>query len=142
MALISRLFDVQTTVMLKKGIRGTDRRHTAISNNIANVDTPNYQRATVSFERELQRARTGTGFVAKRTDPRHFKIGGVGMVKAVQPRVIIDNDTRFRADRNNINVDQEMANLAENTQKNLAFTELLSRRYTGLREVIQQSGTV
>ncbi len=142
MALISRLFDVQSTVMLKKGIRGTDVRHTAISNNIANVDTPNYQRATVSFERELQRARTGTGFIGKRTSDRHFQIGGVGVVGAVEPRVIIDNNTRFRADRNNINIDQEMANLAENTQKNLAFTELLSRRYAGLRRLLQETGTV
>ncbi|MFH1738888.1 MAG: flagellar basal body rod protein FlgB [bacterium] len=142
MGLISRLFDVPSTVMLKKGIEGTDARHLAISNNIANVDTPNYERATVSFERELQRARFGTGFVGKTTSNRHFHIGGVGVLGEVQPRVVIDNNTRFRADRNNINIDEEMSNLAENTQKNLAFTELLARRYQGIRQVIQTGGQV
>jgi flagellar basal-body rod protein FlgB len=139
MGLISRLFEVQSTVMLKKGIEGTDARHRAISNNIANVDTPNYERATVSFEKELQRARFGTSFIGKTTDDRHFRIGGVGVVGEVTPRVVIDNNTRFRADRNNINIDEEMANLAENTQKNVALTDLLSRRYREIRTILQQA---
>lgn len=140
MGLIARLFNVPSMVMLKKGIQGTDMRHRAISNNIANVDTPNYQRATISFERALQRARFGIGFIGKTTGPRHFPIGGVGLISEVQPRVIIDNDTRFRADRNNVNIDEEMADLAENTHRNLAFTELLNRRYRGIREVLRAAG--
>ena len=142
MGLISRLFAVPSMVMLKKGIEGTDARHRAIANNIANVDTPNYERATVSFERELQRARFGTSFVGKRTDDRHFHIGGVGVISEVHPRVIIDNNTRFRADRNNVNIDEEMADLAENTQRNLAFTELLTRRYRGIQRVLDRAGQV
>jgi len=142
MGLISRLFDVPSAAMLKKGIEGTDVRHQAISNNIANVDTPSYQRATVSFERELQRARFGIGFTGKRTRPQHFAIGGVGLVSQVQPRVIIDNSTRFRADRNNVNIDEEMADLADNTQRNLAFTELLSRHYRSIREVLRTAGQI
>jgi flagellar basal-body rod protein FlgB len=140
MGLISRLFDVPATVMLKKGIEGTDMRHRAISNNIANVDTPNYQRATVSFEQQLQRARSGIGFIGRKTHPSHFAIGGVATIKEVQPRVILDNSTRFRPDGNNVNIDEEMADLAENTQKNVALTDLLARRYRGIQEVLRSAG--
>ncbi len=140
MGLVSRIFEGSTLVMLKKGIEGTDLRHRAIANNIANVDTPNYHRATVAFEEELQRARMGIGSFGKRAYPRHFVIGGAGLLAEVQPRVIIENDTRFRPDRNNVNIDEEMADLAENTQRNLAFTELLSRRYRAIEDVLRVAG--
>ena len=39
-----------------------------------------------------------------------------------------------------LRIDQEMADLAENTQKNLEYTELLSRRYENLRNVIRTAG--
>ncbi len=137
---LDRIFQEPTLVMLKKGIEGTNRRHEAISNNIANVDTPNYQRATVSFESALKRARSGIGFAGKTTDPRHFDIGGAMMLEMVSPRVGIDNNTRFRPDRNNINIDEEMAALAQNTMRNEAFTELLKRRFEGLSSTIREAG--
>lgn len=140
--LISHLFDNVSLNTLKKGIEGTNLRHTAISNNIANVDTPKYQRATVGFEDQLKMAINKSGVRGRRTDEMHFIIGGPDEVKAARPRVDIDNETRFRPDKNNINIDQEMADLAYNTQKNLEFTELLNRRYSGLRNTIQTAGSV
>jgi flagellar basal-body rod protein FlgB len=139
---ISHLFDSTSLNTLKKGIEGTNLRHTAISNNIANVDTPTYQRATVDFEEQLKRALSKTGVNGRRTDDMHFIIGGPEEVKIANARVDIDNKTRFRPDKNNINIDQEMADLAYNTQKNLEFTELLSRRYAGIKGAIQTAGSV
>lgn len=139
---ISHLFDDVTLNTLKKGVEGSNLRHTAISNNIANVDTPKYQRATVDFEEQLKRAISKSGVIGRRTDDMHFIIGGPEEVKIAKARVDIDNETRFRPDKNNINIDQEMADLAFNTQKNLEFTELLSRRYSGMRSLIQTAGSV
>lgn len=138
--LFGRLFAENTLNSLKVGIDGTNRRHQAISNNIANVDTPTYQRATVNFEDQLKRALSGQGFIGQRTHPAHFIIGGPDDVAAVRPRVDIDESTRFRPDKNNVNVDQEMADLAQNTQRNLTFTELINRRYANLRNVITTAG--
>lgn len=139
---IGHIFDNTPLNTLKKGIEGTNLRHTAISNNIANVDTPTYQRATVDFEDQLKRAISKTGVNGRRTDDMHFIIGGPEEVKVAKARVDIDNKTRFRPDKNNINIDQEMADMAYNTQKNLEFTELLSRRYSGMKSVIQTAGSV
>lgn len=139
---ISHLYDDVTLNTLKKGIEGTNLRHSSISNNIANVDTPKYQRATVDFEEQLKRAISKSGVIGRRTDEMHFIIGGPEEVKMAKARVDIDNKTRFRPDKNNINIDQEMADLAYNTQKNLEFTELLSRRYSSMRSTIQTAGSV
>lgn len=139
---IGHLFDSSSLNTLKKGIEGTNMRHTAISNNIANIDTPNYQRATVGFEEQLKRAINKSGVIGRRTNDMHFIIGGPDEVKNAKARVDIDNQTRFRPDKNNINIDQEMADLAYNTQKNLEFTELLSRRYSGMKSAIQTAGSV
>ncbi len=139
---IGRLFQISTLDTLKKGIAGTNRRHKAIANNIANVDTPKYQRATVHFEDQLKRALGGQGVSGRRTHPQHFIIGGPEAVKEVRPRVHIDNETRFRADKNNINIDNEMADLSENTNKNMQFTEMTNRFYAGIRNAIQQASSV
>lgn len=138
--LFSNLFDNTTFNVLKKGIEGTLQRHQAISNNIANVDTPKYQRATVSFEDQIQRIIKGEGIIGQRTHPAHFIIGGPDEIARIRPRPDIDQETRFRPDKNNVNIDQEMADLALNTQKNLEFTELLNRRYTAIEDLIRTAG--
>ncbi|MBI1389405.1 MAG: flagellar basal body rod protein FlgB [bacterium] len=139
--IISRLFDNPALITLKKGIEGTLKRHEAIANNIANVDTPKYQRATVNFEDQIKRALRNSDIKGRRNHPMHFVIGGPDEVREVAPRIDIDNETRFRPDKNNVNIDQEMADLAENTQRNQQFTELLRRRYSGLLNTIRTAGS-
>ena len=137
---IGRIINETTLNVLKKGVEGTLERHKAIANNIANVDTPNYERATVGFEKQLKRALDGQGFAGSRLHSSHFIIGGPEEIPMVRPRVVIDKETRFRADSNNINIDQEMADLALNTQRNEVFTEFLKRRYSGIKSLIQSAG--
>lgn len=138
---IGRLFDNTTLLVLKKGIEGTNLRHEAIANNIANVDTPNYERSMVGFEDQIKRILRSEGIRGRRTHPAHFVIGGPEEIPLIRPRVDIDKETRFRADKNNINIDQEMADLAQNTQRNIDFTEMLKRRYAGLQNVIRSAGS-
>ena len=106
------------------------------------MDTPKYQRATVQFEEQLKRALRGGGINGQRTNEAHFVIGGPESIAFVSPRTDIDNHTRFRADKNNVNIDQEMSDLAENSEKNIQFTELLTRKYGAITNVIQTAGRV
>lgn len=139
--IIGHIFDNAILNVLKKGIEGTNKRHMAIANNIANADTPNYQRATVEFEDQLKRILRSEGIKGARNHPAHFIIGGPEEISLIRPRVDIDNETRFRADKNNVNIDQEMADLAKNTQKNQEFTELISRHYNSISRVLQSAGS-
>ena len=48
-----------TNNVVTKALDGRSARHTAISSNLANVDTPNYAKQSVSFEGQLQQAIEG-----------------------------------------------------------------------------------
>ena len=54
--------------VLNKAADASWLRHTVISNNIANVDTPGYKRKDVQFESYLMAAMTGSGSVSERVD--------------------------------------------------------------------------
>lgn len=90
-------------------------RHRLISENIANAETPGYKVKKVHFQEELERminAGNGDGLQLNRTDQRHLpQAAGSGPV----PYTIVENsDTAMSNNRNNVDIDKEMANLAEN----------------------------
>lgn len=47
--------------LLKNAMRSYEQRRQALSSNLANLDTPGYNRMSVSFEEELQEARRRPG---------------------------------------------------------------------------------
>jgi flagellar basal-body rod protein FlgB len=56
-----------TQQLLEAAMRGSWQRETALTNNIANADTPGYQRQEVNFESEL--APTGPASASIRNPP-------------------------------------------------------------------------
>jgi flagellar basal-body rod protein FlgB len=94
------LFDVTSTA-LEVALRGAEMRQTALSNNLANVNTPGFKRSDVSFQGALQSALdSGNGSTAA-VDDTSFT-------------TTTDSSTSMRADGNNVDVDQESANLSKN----------------------------
>lgn len=90
-------------------------RHAVISNNIANVDTPNFKRSEVHFEQLLQKELQSykSSFVGRRTDPRHLYIGASGP-EPVFAQVKLDGQRSMNNNHNNVDIDYEMAQLAKN----------------------------
>jgi flagellar basal-body rod protein FlgB len=60
------------TNILEKTLDATWKRNEVISNNIANVDTPQFKRSNVSFEDELNKALDSSDLDMKTTDQRHI----------------------------------------------------------------------
>lgn len=92
-----------------------EMRHRLITENIANAETPGYKVKSVVFEEELEKmigAGNGDNLRLNRTDKRHLpQNSGKGVV----PYTIVEHDqTTMSNNRNNVDVDKEMANLAEN----------------------------
>ena len=79
------LFSNQSFGVLEKTLNGLDLRNKAISNNLANVDTPNYKRRSVSFRNQLKSAMEGSNDLAT-TNNRHIATGA-GSLNEVQPQV-------------------------------------------------------
>jgi flagellar basal-body rod protein FlgB len=95
------LFDV-TSAALDVAIRGTEQRQTVLSNNLANVNTPGFKRSDVSFQGALASALSSSNG------------DDTASIEETPFTTSTDSSTSMRADGNNVDVDQESANLSEN----------------------------
>jgi flagellar basal-body rod protein FlgB len=82
------------------------------ANNIANVNTPGFTRVDVKFEDELRRALDRTRLQGARTDGGHMKMGRLDL-SDVGPAAYRPYDPTQPSGVNNVDIDTEMAKLAE-----------------------------
>ncbi len=124
--------------VLEKSLDATWLRNEAISQNIANVDTPGYKKKTVAFEEYLSQALDKNSIKGFRTDKRHIPIGG-GNVDDIGLKVSENNrQLNMRLDGNNVDIDSEMADLAKNTIRYNVLTQSLNAGYRKLKSVISE----
>ncbi|HEY9059819.1 MAG TPA: flagellar basal body rod protein FlgB [Pseudobacteroides sp.] len=124
--------------ILEKAMDGTVLRNEAITQNIANVDTPDYKRKTVAFEKALSDAMDKSSFRGYRTDKRHIPIGGSN-VDNVNISVTEDNSAlQMRLDGNNVDIEAEMSLMAKNNILYNALTQKLSGEFRKLKSVISE----
>ncbi len=120
---------------IQSWLTGLSQRGQAISDNIANIDTPGYKRKEVPFEAALQRAIGQGSTRLTTTDSRHIATAGtvsnqLGLQAAQQL-------TSSRADGNSVDIDQEMVKLSETQMRYQAASSALSTKISILRNVIR-----
>ena len=132
----------QTTDLLGNAIKGSSLENNQISNNLANVNTPNYRRSTISFKDALAASLGGPGspdeLALSTDDDRQFDINGAVAPIAYDPKPQIDETTQMRVDGSNVDLDQEMAKLQENSGYQETMAALLKNQYAWLRESIEE----
>ena len=107
-------------------------RNEAISNNIANVDTPNYKRQDVAFETELTRALNTTKYDTM--DARVYNLN----LNRIQPEVYTDAQAySYRLDGNNVDIDTENVYLAQNQVTYNALMDSLTKEFANLKSVMK-----
>ena len=94
-------------------------RHAVISQNLANVNTPNYRRLEVAFDTEVD---------------RHLAKDGDSI--ALKPRVVESKDLPQRLDGNSVDIDTEVALLGRNSLMSAAATQKLAMKIAQLRSAI------
>jgi flagellar basal-body rod protein FlgB len=87
-------------------------RGRVIANNIANVNTPGYRRVEVAFEEELRSALDRTKLKGTRTDEKHLAMGRKDL-SGVNAEAYHPYDPTLPSGVNNVDIDMEMAKLAE-----------------------------
>ena len=117
------LFDV-TFQTLDLALGAAGKRQEVLANNLANVNTPGYKRLDVEFD----------GMLAKAVDAA--RAGDRSALDAMRPGVSTDDSVAVRADGNSVDVDQEMAFLAENNIRYNALVQLSQKKLEGLKYVI------
>lgn len=111
----------------------------AIANNIANVNTPGYKRIEVNFESELRKALDPRVLQGARTNGNHMTIGRPDL-GTLRPEAYRPNDPTLPGQVNNVDIDMEMAKLAENQILFQAGVKMLSDRNSVLRSAITGKG--
>lgn len=112
--------------LLSKNLDGLWARQQAISDNLANVETPGYKSKSVSFEDQLQ---------AQLQDDSRSKQDMIQGIQSVDPATTVSEGT-LRADGSNVDVEKENINLAR-TQLDYAFSlQGLTDQFARLRIAI------
>ena len=126
MELFSNTFQV-----LEKSLDYSSTKQKVISQNIANVDTPNYKAKDVvksSFQGALQ-----TSIEAYRTDSRHLNFNTDNQSSTI----VTQQNGAYNNNGNSVDMDKEMTDLATNQIYYNALADRLSGKFSSLQNVIR-----
>ena len=137
--LADKLFG-STLELLGKSIDLRARKHSMISGNLANAETPGYTPSTLDFEAELKHAvQTKLG---KRNStpphPRHIPLKGqAAELEAVRGRVMEVPAGPAGRDGNGVELEAEMSRMMENQILYNASVQILAKKFEGLKTAIR-----
>ena len=118
--------------VLDKALDASALRHEAISNNIANADTPNYKRQDVNFETQLAKALRHSRY--KSMDA---KVADVNMNR-LKPIAYTDYASfSYRLDGNNVDPDTEGVYLAKNQVVYQGLEQSVAQEFKNLQAVLK-----
>jgi len=103
---------------LERLLKLASQRNNVLASNIANVDTPNYKARDVSFGKVL-----GSEMAMQTTHPNHVQGGGTEASAELHVE-----ETQPWADKNNVELDQEVAKMTENAMLFQAGVNLLETK--------------
>ncbi len=116
--------------LLGKDLDGLWARQQAVSDNLANFETPGYKAKGVSFEDALK---------AKLEDPAAAPASreeAVEAIRSVEPRVTEDSDRTERADGNSVDLEEQGIAMAR-TALNYSYSlQAMSDEFARLRTAI------
>lgn len=118
-----------TNKPLENLIQFSTLKNKVISENISNISTKNYSRKDISFQNIL----TDSMNAMRSTNGKHAGNNTSGP----EFEVITDKNENLDSGTTNVNIDKEMADLAENTIRYKFATRKLGKYYKNLQEVIK-----
>lgn len=122
-----------TVGKLEQALNYASLKNQTISNNIANIDTPNYKAKDVSFKNVLTTELDKT-FDVKRTHNRHIDFStnsNSGL------RITQNNSTNYNHNGNNVDIDKEMTELAKNQIYYESLIDRMNGKFRSLENVIR-----
>ncbi len=114
------------------------KRSQIIDSNIANAETPGFRALSYDFEEQLQ----GISDPENKkqllvSNPEHFRSAGVGANGQIEPDLYITPTESVGNDGNTVEIDHEMAELAQNQILYRATIESINKKIGTLRYAIQ-----
>jgi len=127
----------QTVSILEKALDLRSKKHNVIASNIANMDTPGYKAFDLIIEKELQKmSGKGNSILLNRTNNAHMQ-SGKNKAGGVSVQVGDTQHLSLRGDGNTVDIDKQMASMAENTLMYKAAAQMIHKKFQGLKSAIQ-----
>ncbi|SFA74149.1 MULTISPECIES: flagellar basal body rod protein FlgB [unclassified Bacillus (in: firmicutes)] len=120
-----------TMTTIENALNYSSTKQKVISQNIANVDTPNYKAKDVSFK-SIYKDAVNSSLHANRTDYRHFEFKG-----GTSSAIINRKDVQYQHNGNSVDLDKEMSELATNQIYYNAMIERMNGKFSTLNNVIR-----
>ena len=121
---------VDTTRLLVEAMKVTRQNNLLLANNIANVDTPNFNPTELDFQATLRSALESQGRISlRKTQPQHFE--RVANRPEFERLAILSKN-----DYNKVDLDDQMAKLAENTGRYMTYGSLLNKQFDQVRNML------
>ena len=117
--------------VLDKAADASWTRESLITNNIANVNTPDYKRRDLNFESVLNEQLGSCKHESLDAKMRTVDLG------QLNPMIYTDHSSlSYRLDGNNVDIDTEEAELASEQIKYQALTTSISKEFSRMKSVI------
>ena len=137
---MAKLFDVSFT-LLQKSLDFRSKRNALLASNVANLETPGYKARDLVFENALGKAmKAQLPGPLRVTDPKHMDGNRALPLDMVRPQLIRTATPDAALDGNTVNLETEMAKLAENQIAYQAYTQMISLKFQALKAVIREGG--
>lgn len=114
--------------VLHRIVQATNRRHKVLASNVANADTPGYKAKDVTFGSMLKRE-----MKLLTTDPKHM---GGSAQEGVRGKVQEQQNPSW-ADRNNVELNVEVAKMTENALTHDAALKILGSKIKMYKNAIR-----
>ena len=117
--------------ILDKAADAANLRNELLTNNIANVSSPNYKRKDLDLESVLQGELAGEKNLSKAVKKANQNL------ETLDAQVYTDNASlSYRLDGNNVDINTEEARLAENQIKYQALVDLMNQEFARYNTVL------
>ena len=140
MLLDKLLFSDTVPKAMSKSLDLMSSRQSVISSNIGNLDTPGFKASEIDFQGQLREALGSKGQLKlQATNEKHFgpKTSNISSLSA-DP---FEEEDAAKSNGNNVDVDKEMAKMAENQIFYNAVIQLMMKRGSTVRASITETAT-
>lgn len=113
---------MQINQLLEAGITAEGARQKAISNNIANMNSPDYRRMDIRFEDILNKMLSSDGDIENtELEPEYY-----------QPKT-----TQVKSNGNDVTLDVEVGEMVKNSLRHRTYMSLLKKKYQQMEMAIK-----
>lgn len=125
--------------LLERSLEFRSKRNNLLAGNIANIETPGYKAKDLVFEQALGKAlKSQEPGPLNTTNPRHLDGRNATPLSLVQARTIQSANAVGSVDGNSVDLEREMAKLAENQINYQALAQMISHKFLQLRTAIRE----